>query len=764
MRTAKRIRVRGVVQGVGFRPFVYRIAHAHGLAGWVTNDGAGVDILVEGAAAGIANFLRDLAGDPPPASRIEQMETEDASPEHLAAFEIRASAAAHRPTVHVSPDLPVCESCLREMRDPGDRRFGYPYINCTDCGPRYSIILGLPYDRPVTTMAGWDMCDACHREYVDPLDRRFHAQPIACPACGPAYRLADGHGRTMPRYPGPGLAVGPAAVDRAVAVLLGGGIVAVKGLGGYHLACDARNVSAVTALRERKVRREKPFAVMVPDAHAASRLVDLSEASEDLLTSIQRPIVLAAARVDLPGVAPENVELGVMLPYTPLHHLLFDRGAPRVLVMTSANRSSEPIAYTDADALDRLAGVADAFMIGERPIARRVDDSVARCAPRGPTVLRRSRGFAPGSVAGLPAAGPVVAMGADLKNTVALAVQGRLFVSQHIGDLAHYGATVAFRETLEDLLDMYGLTWGDVVVAHDAHPGYRSTQHALERAVAERVAVQHHRAHVAAVLAEREAWDRSVLGVAFDGTGYGDDGAVWGGELFVGSVRGGFERVGHLRYAQLPGGDAAARFPVQAAAGFLSELNADTDFSAAPFGFPARYGEALALAEHGVRSFPTTSVGRLFDTVAALAGFVRKISFEGQAAIWLEHMARRSAGVSPYPMLFENGELDYRPMLDAVVADRTRGRDPREIARAFHEGLASGTAAAVSELCDAHGLDVVVLCGGVFQNALLVERVAALVERSKIQAWIPRSVPPNDGGISVGQATLAAFGTGGWVT
>jgi hydrogenase maturation protein HypF len=458
----------------------------------------------------------------------------------------------------------------------------------------------------------------------------------------------------------------------------------------------------------------------------------------------------------LPEVAPDNRELGVMLPYTPLQHLLFDAGAPQVLVMTSANRSSEPIAYGDQDALDRLSGIADAFLIGERPIARRVDDSVARAGAFGPAVLRRSRGYAPGAVATLPTERPILAVGADLKNTVTLVVRGQAFVSQHIGDLDHYEAFRAFEETIRDLMDMYEISWDDVLVVHDAHPEYRSTAHALRLPSAEKRAVQHHHAHVASVLAEHGEWEKRVLGISFDGTGFGDDRSIWGGEFFIGSLRTGLERIAHLRPASLPGGDAAAQYPVQAAAGFLAQLDGLPDLSRPPFSFPARYQTALQLVHRNVRTFPTTSIGRLFDTAAALLGFTREITFEGQAAMWLEHQARRASSGGPYPFPFVEGELDFRPLLEAVVQERATGRDVCEIARAFQAGIAAGVAAAAQELAQRERLDTVVLSGGVFQNEMLMEDLKALLEKSTLQIWTNRAVPSNDGGISLGQAGLAA--------
>jgi hydrogenase maturation protein HypF len=739
--SARFLRIQGVVQGVGFRPFVYRLARDRGITGWVRNGGDGVEIHAEGEDEALDAFVRGF-DSPPPASHIVAFEVETIPATGCARFEILDSEATGHPTVRISPDLPVCAACLQELFDPADRRYGYPYINCTDCGPRYSIVLGLPYDRPRTTMRDWPLCADCSREYHDPLDRRFHAQPVACPACGPQFSLGEERGA--------------AAISRAARLLREGGIVAVKGLGGYHLAVDARNAAAVATLRERKFRKEKPFAVMAKDLATARSLVDLSPESAALLLAAARPVVLAPRRVELPNVAPDNPDLGVMLPYTPVHHLLFAAGAPPVLVMTSANRSSEPLAYQDGDALESLAGIADAFLVGERPIARRVDDSVVRVGPLGPAVLRRARGLAPGAVARLPDSGPVLAVGADLKNTVTLVVGGEAFVSQHVGDLRHYEALRAFRETIQDLLAMYEVAVDELIVAHDLHPQYASTVHALELPAKRTVAVQHHRAHVASVLAERGAFEERVLGVAFDGTGYGDDGAIWGGEIFAGSLRTGFERVGHLRAAVLPGGDAAAAHPVQAAAGFLAGLEGVQDLTAPPFNFPQRYAQARELIAKGLRAFPTTSAGRLFDTVAALLGFTRETSFEGQAALWLETLARRSPPVSPFPLPFESNELDYRPLLASVVAARAAGRDVAEIARAFQAGLAMGLRKAIATLGQEHGVGTVVLSGGVFQNELLLEDLGPL--RKRFAVWINREVPANDGGISLGQAALAAFG------
>ena len=747
MTIACSIRVRGVVQGVGFRPFVYRLAQANMLNGWVLNGDQGVEIHLEGVEENLDTFVTEMRSKPPAAARIAEIVVEPAFCEGLSEFTIRESERLGRPTVRVSPDLPVCDQCLAELFDPSDRRFGYPYINCTNCGPRYSVVHSLPYDRPNTTMRAWPMDRNCSDEYHDPGNRRFHAQPVACPACGPTYSLTEGE---------TSISGDREAIGRTAQLLSEGKIIAVKGLGGYHLACDARNPEAVVAMRARKFRKERPFALMARNLETAHRIVELSVDAEALLTSVARPIVLAPKKLEFDGVAPGNDELGVMLPYTPLHHLLFAAGAPDVLVMTSANRSNEPIAYEDRDALERLTGIADAFLIGERPIARRVDDSVARAGAFGPIILRRARGYAPGAVAVLLTTRPILALGGDLKNSVTLAVDGQAFVSQHIGDLEHYQAFQAFEQTVHDLISMYDVSWDELLIAHDNHPQYASTKFALDLPCSNKFAVQHHRAHIASVLAERGAWDEKVVGISLDGTGYGDDGSIWGGEIFVGSMQG-FERAAHLRPAFLAGGDAAAQYPVQAAAGFLFEMDEPPDLTAAPFNLGPRYQVARQLIDRRIRVFSTTSMGRLFDAAAALLGFMGEITFEGQAAIWLEQLAKGAAATDGYPFPFAGHELDFRPLLACVIRDRACGRSTREIARAFQRGIAQGVCVAAKAVCEEHCAHTVVLSGGVFQNQLLIEDLMPLLELEKLQVWRNHVVPPNDGGISLGQAALAAF-------
>lgn len=745
---ARLIRVSGVVQGVGFRPFVYRLARANGLSGWVLNQENGVEIHVEGASAALENFIGALATEAPPAAQITAVEVAETDFAGHDDFVICDSQRSGPPSARISPDLPICNACLAELFNPDGPRHLYPYINCTNCGPRFTVIESLPYDRARTTMRHWPMDTLCATQYNDPLDRRFHAQPVACPVCGPHYMFESPEGVVRGDQ---------ASIQIAAQWLVNGRVLAIKGIGGYHLSCDAQNRDAVHALRERKFRKEKPFAVMVRDLNVARHIVDLSAAAEELLCSPARPIVLAPAIVEFAGVAPGNRELGVMLPYAPLHHLLFAAGAPEILVMTSANRSSEPIAYRDAEARGRLSGLADAFLTGERPIARRVDDSVARAGVFGPMILRRARGYAPGAVATLPTSKPILALGADLKNTITLVVEGQAFVSQHIGDLDHYEAFAVFKETIRDLVEMYSVAWDDLVIVHDLHPEYLSTLYALELPAHTRRAVQHHHAHIASVLAEKQAWERQAIGISFDGTGYGEDGTIWGGEFFAGSLGDGWRRALHLRPALLPGGDAAARFPVQCAAGFLSQIENLPNLLEAPFHFPDRYLLARQLVQKRLRTFQTSSMGRLFDTVAALLGFTREITFEGQAAIWLEQIARAAVTARSYPFPIINGNLDFRPLLTAVIQDRLLGKDIGEIARGFHGAIAFAVGKAIEQLCECKWTNLVVLSGGVFQNELLLYKINSVLQGSGLEAWTNGSVPPNDGGISLGQAASVVF-------
>jgi hydrogenase maturation protein HypF len=734
-RRRARARVEGTVQGVGFRPFVYRLAGELELAGWVLNDERGVLLEVEGAAESVEGFLRRLTGEAPPLAAVERVTAEEVSPTGERGFAIVASSRGGEAEAPVSPDSATCEDCLRELFDPGDRRYRYPFINCTNCGPRFTIVRGVPYDRPLTTMAGFSMCPACRAEYEDPADRRFHAQPNACPVCGPS-TSAD-----------------PSAI---VSALLSGAIVAVKGLGGYHLACRCDDEGVVAALRQRKHREDKPFALMAPDLDAARELVELTSAEEDLLVGRARPIVIARSRPDAdvaPSVAPGSPDLGVMLPYTPLHHLLLrDVGQP--LVMTSGNVSDEPIAYDDDDALDRLKGIADVFLAHDRPIHMRTDDSVVRATSRGPLMLRRSRGYVPDSVA-LPvaAARPLVAYGAELKSTFCVAKGRRAWVSHHIGDLENWETLRSFREGIEHFERVFAVE--PSVVAHDLHPDYLSTKDALEREGVEHVGVQHHHAHLAACLAEHRE-EGPAVGAIFDGTGYGLDGTVWGGELLVGDLCG-FERSGWLWPVRMPGGAQAIREPWRMACAWLT---AATEGKPAPPPAldvePSKWATVADLAESGLASPTTTSMGRLFDAVAALCGVRSTVNYEGQAAAEFEAIADRGEqGAYPLPLGSDQTlVLDARETVVAALHDLEEGA--AVVSARFHNAVAAATAEACGRLAEARGLGSVVLSGGVFQNRLLLERTASALERAGLRVLVPRRLPPNDGGISYGQAAVAA--------
>jgi hydrogenase maturation protein HypF len=774
VRRRVRVRVEGTVQGVGFRPFVYRLANELGLAGHVLNDARGVVVEAEGEGAVVERLLACLADSAPPLAVVERVAAEDLALVGDRGFHIVASGGGAEPDALVSPDTATCEACLAELFDPVDRRYRYPFVNCTDCGPRLTIVTGVPYDRPLTTMAGFAMCDECRREYDDPHDRRFHAQPNACPVCGPTVALHPTHRTDDP-------------IRAAAAALLDGRIVAVKGIGGYHLACRADDEAAVARLRARKQRDDKPFALMVRDVAAASRLVVLTDEERALLAAPERPIVIARRAGDsaaadaaalrttaepagvAASVAPGRPDLGVMLAYSPLHHLLLaDTGVP--LLMTSGNLSDEPIAYEDEDALARLSGIADLFLIGERPINTRVDDSVLRSTRRGPLMMRRSRGYVPRPLPLEPAATrPLLACGAELKSTFCVARGGRAWVGHHIGDLGDYETLQSFTEGVASFERLFGVH--PEVVAHDLHPDMLSTRFALEREGVEHVAVQHHHAHLAACLAEHGETGPAV-GAIFDGFGFGlgTDGTAWGGELLVGDLRG-FERAGRLWPVALPGGDRAAREPWRMACAWLVAAG-EEDPPPLPGVDPARWRAVAQMARTGTAAPPTTSAGRLFDAVAALCGIRTEVTYEGQAAAELEAAcdpaepgryplppspgADAPAPATPGPDAPAGIVLDARPLVDAVSSDLAAGTGVGVVAARFHNGLAAGTAEAVARIAGERGLGTAVLSGGVFQNRVLLEGVADRLERAGLRVLIPMRLPPNDGGISYGQAAVAA--------
>jgi hydrogenase maturation protein HypF len=733
-----RIHVEGVVQGVGFRPFVYRLAREMRLTGSVLNDEHGVIAEVEGDGAAVDRFVLRLASEAPPLAAVESVRTEERPPTGEATFQIAASRRGASADAPVTPDCATCDDCLRELLDPADRRYRYPFINCTNCGPRFTIVLGVPYDRPLTTMAAFEMCEACRDEYEDPADRRFHAQPNACPECGPrlSMPLAD-----------------------AVRILGAGGILAVKGLGGHHLACRADDEGAVAALRARKHREEKPFALMAADLAAAREIVELSPEEEEGLTGRERPIVigrrLPGARVAA-AVAPGRGDLGVMLPYTPLHHLLLrDAGTP--LVMTSGNVSDEPIAYEDDDARSRLAGIADAFLLHDRPIGIRTDDSVVR----GRLILRRSRGWAPAALPLPVAAGrPVLACGAELKNTFCIAKGRRAWVSHHIGDLENFETLRSFTDGIDHFERLFDVR--PEMVAHDLHQGYLSTQYAQDLEGVELIGVQHHHAHLAACLAEHSVSGRAV-GAIYDGTGDGGDGTVWGGEILAGDLRG-FSRAGALWPVRLPGGAQAIRQPWRMACAWLSEIGVtDRPQWLRESVREADWDAVRRLVESGVQAPVTTSMGRLFDAVAALCGLRARVTYEGQAAADLEAVCdpgeRRAY---PFPVTTDGPiGLDARPTVEAVMRDIAAGVAAGIVAARFHGAVARATAEALTIVAARSGVEVAVLSGGVFQNRVLLESTIEALRPTGLRVLVPRRLPPNDGGISYGQAAVAAALSGG---
>ncbi|MDW7979371.1 MAG: carbamoyltransferase HypF [Verrucomicrobiales bacterium] len=786
-----RLIAHGTVQGVGFRPFVYRLATELGLSGWISNSVQGVWIELEGPRARLEEFITRLEAEKPPHSSIQSLESSWLDPAGYATFEIRHSTTEGVKTALVLPDIATCPDCLREIFDPANRRYRYPFTNCTNCGPRFSIIEALPYDRANTSMKIFGMCAACQAEYDDPHDRRFHAQPNACPACGPHIELWDATGAQI--------ACRDDALVRAAEAIRVGQIVAVKGLGGFHLVVDARNDAAVRRLRARKRREEKPFALMFPSMASVKAVCEVSPAEERLLRAPEAPIVLlrrkpAAGAHIAESVAPGNPNLGVMLPYTPLHHLLMaELGFP--VVATSGNLSDEPICTDEHEALNRLGGIADMFLVHNRPIVRHVDDSIVRIVHGRELVLRRARGYAPLPVPirardATAAVVPVLAVGAHLKNTVALAVERHAFISQHIGDLDTAQAHAAFQRVVTDLQKLYERE--PRVVAVDMHPDYMSTKFALQAYAPESdihaqphgapgtspriVSVQHHVAHVLACMAENEL-EPPALGVAWDGTGFGWDGAVWGGEFFV-IEPGGIRRIAHLRQFRLPGGDKAVLEPRRAALGLLFELawpdeqkwlrlrqRIEHAFK------PAELDLLDSMLRRRLNAPACSSVGRLFDAVAALLGLCHFNRFEGQAAMTLEFALEGVATTQYYPIQikpvrgFRPGAvgqtspqfvLDWAPMIEMLLADAERGIGAPEISARFHNTLAE----AIVTLAHRAGQQRVVLSGGCFQNRYLTERTIQLLETDGFKPYWHQRVPPNDGGIALGQAYAALHGFG----
>jgi hydrogenase maturation protein HypF len=737
-----RLRIRGVVQGVGFRPTVFRLAAGAGLHGFVRNDSEGVTIEIEGEAAAVEAFPSLLRSHAPPRATIEKISIEALTAIGEVSFRVVDTLASSAAAALIPPDLATCDHCIAELFDPADRRYRYPFINCTDCGPRFTIVRALPYDRRQTTMEPFTLCPECRAEYENPADRRFHAEPNACPACGPSLYLLERDGVT---------ARGNEALQRAIAALSGGLIVAVKGIGGFHLAVDARSDDAVSALRQRKQRPARPLAVMPRDLEIASSVAWLDESAAEILRSPERPIVLLRARAGaLPtSIAPALDEVGLMLPYTPLHHIMLREGPP-LLVMTSGNRADEPIAIDDTGAAS-LLDIADLVLSHDREILTRADDSVVRLISDRPQPLRRSRGFVPRAIRLGFEAPPVLAVGAELKNTICVTRGEAAFLSPHVGDLSSlpsYHAFEAAIDHLESLLDV-----GHAAIAHDLHPDYQSTRWAL-RSPSRRLGVQHHHAHVASCCIDNGHLDR-VIGVAFDGTGCGPAGELWGGEFLVCDLNG-FERKAWLRPIRLPGGEMAIRQPWRLAAAALLDAGEPLDLLERIE--PSRLHAIVRLASSDLAA-PATSAGRWFDAVAALCGVGDTISYEAQAAIELEALA--ADGQEPYPFSLDASgaghEIDLRPMVRALAADLRAAVEIATVAGRFHQTMAAVIAFTAGAIRQQTALATVALSGGCFQNRKLTEAAVRILERENFEVLLHRQVPANDGGIALGQAAIAAW-------
>ena len=754
-------KINGIVQGVGFRPFVYRLAHELNLSGWTRNTPSGVEIEVQGAEEVLVAFGRRLLGELPPLASISSITFNNTPLSDDSCFSILPSAGGAA-DIQVAPDSKLCKDCLHELLDPTDRRFRYPFITCTNCGPRYSIITGIPYDRPKTTMAGFPLCPECMGEYHDPANRRFHAQPVACPVCGPIMTLLDAAGVV--------LATGDDAILRAVEQLSAGNILAVKGIGGYHLAVDACNHDAVQQLRQRKKRDEKPFAVMAADMTVARQLAVMNELEERLLESPEAPIVIVPQHPDSPLsalIAPGNGWVGLMLPYAPQHWLLLEQ--MQALVMTSGNSSNEPVIFQDEDALQKLSGIADFLLVHNRPIHIREDDSVVRVFQGRPLFYRRARGYAPRAVQLPFATEPVLAVGAELKSAVCLVRGNQAFLSQHIGDLQNDATGDSFRHTIDHLSRILELAPSSI--ACDLHPDYISTRAAEEHAAIgqkQLFRIQHHHAHLASCMAEN-GLDGEVIGVIFDGTGYGSDGTIWGGEFLVGGYEG-FRRAGHFRPVRLPGGDAAVRAPWRMALAYLHQAMGDAAFTinhpVAGFLTGSERDIFAAMLQKGLNAPYTTSCGRMFDAVAALLNVRHTVSYDGQAGMELEALAEEAktlpAGSYSYGTCnheTEPAQLDFSAMFAEIFTDINSGIGPSSVAHRFHQTIAAAATEICRRIAESTGCNRIVLSGGVFQNRLLTDMLYTDLTKHGLQVFTHRLVPPNDGGIALGQAAIAGWKT-----
>ncbi|NIN95166.1 MAG: carbamoyltransferase HypF [Anaerolineae bacterium] len=751
----KKIHVTGVVQGVGFRPFVHQLAHAHGLNGWVLNTSAGVDIEVEGPAAVLTRFLQELQTEAPPLARIESIKATDHPPDGYEQFEIRRSVAEEGKYQLISPDIALCGDCLGELLDPQDRRYRYPFTNCTNCGPRFTIIEDIPYDRPLTTMRDFIMCADCQEEYDNPLDRRFHAQPNACPVCGPVLSLTDGEGARIATND---------EISTVVRLLREGKILAIKGLGGFHLACDATNEEAIQRLRQRKQRPAKPMAVMMATMEDIEAHCSVSTEERELLSSPQCPIGLLSWKSDSTVsrlVAPGNRYLGAMLPYTPLHHVLL-REIERPLVMTSGNISEEPIAIDNEEALHRLRGIADYFLLHNRDIYARYDDSVWMVVDGKPQPLRRSRGYAPFPIRLPFEARRVLACGTELKNTFCAMREEYAFLSQHIGDMENKETLHHFEASIELYRRLFRLD--PEIVAYDLHPDYLATRYALALSPAlPLVPVQHHHAHIVSCLVDNGV-DGEVIGVALDGTGYGTDGQIWGGEFLLADYAS-FRRVGHLEYVPLPGGEAAIRSPYRMAIGHLYSSLGDEGLNAAlPFLGQIEKVEKNIIRQQidkGINTPLTSSCGRLFDAVSALLGFHGRATYEAQAAIELEMMATGTEDGTSYPFSIKEQHGTRVVLLSdlwqQILKELAAGVPPGVIAHRFHNTLAEIMVEMCRQIASDTSLSRVALSGGCFQNRLLLSKAMHALDEGGFEVLTHQEVPSNDGGVSLGQATIALF-------
>lgn len=749
----KKIHINGIVQGVGFRPFIYSIAHKHHITGWVRNSSAGVDIVANGEAADLKAFISDIQQEPPPLANIDDIQIVSTKPDGFEEFHIISSSVEEGGFIPVSPDMSICPDCLSELFDPNDRRFRYPFINCTNCGPRFTIIKDIPYDRPLTTMAVFDLCESCSAEYHDPLNRRFHAQPVACADCGPHIWFESNNEK---------IASAEDAIQTARSWLKDGKIIAIKGLGGFHLACDASNPQAVQELRRRKKRSEKSFAVMVFDQSVAEQYCELNNAEKELLNSKEKPILILNRKnnSDLPEeIAPGIKTLGVMLPYTPLHYLLLEPEPdyPQVLIMTSGNISEEPIAYTNPSAKSELSKIADGFLLNNRDINIRVDDSVIAEHQNKPYSFRRSRGFAPNPLQPGVAMKEILAVGAELKNTFCLTKEKYAFLSHHIGDLENLETLKAFETGIPHYEHIFKVK--PEAIARDLHPDYLSTRYAQTRAQNENlqlINIQHHHAHLAACLADN-SWqsDEPVIGIIFDGTGLGTDDHIWGGEFLYGNYAG-FERMAHLEYYPLPGGDSAVRHPKRLAAAYLTRAGIPWQDTLASIQALSDQ-EKIILSkqiEKDINCPLTSSMGRLFDAVSSLVGIKQVINYEGQAAIELEHCINSNVQDS-YDFNFDGRIISPKPLLESVVMDINNGLQAGEIAAKFHNSVIRMLVNVSKELSHATGSKTVALSGGVWQNMYLLKRAVPALHAAGFQVLTHHQVPPNDGCIALGQALIA---------